>query len=441
MSSTISSERSEGKPYNQDALNAVQNHHAGADSVSLSAPQTSFATPTIQNMPSAPEQECKRNFSFINRAANPVELQSQRDKPICELEIFDVIKQCSEISADAWRALFDECDFFFLNKFKPTVFFDLLKKRASAAGINLVKDMVFLISIYLHRGNNIDKIISMTRPGAERQYLIRLKEGLCIVKDHRTTSGCRSDAVTLRRIATVFPSFVGKVLLEKPPKMAIKICEEYKLPLWAAAEGLLSMFPQVKEFNVLTAVAKAMLYVYNIALYTFLHSQNAKLPAPNGQRVLRMLDSSFNTDFLRDEHRFLALWRSGVLISKPEDQYSTYPGVMNPEFILAGLYNHLTPLKIFKKRHPGWFNVLIANLPQSFEVRFASTPAFDQTMLINSRQPRLSLLTQTPLQFDEANAYRTRFLHEDNLFDLNPANVIVGAREAVQQIPGPSTRN
>ncbi|KAE9416964.1 hypothetical protein Angca_003506, partial [Angiostrongylus cantonensis] len=57
MSSTISRERSKGKPYNQDALNAVSNHHAGAASVSLGAPQPSFATPTIQNVPAAPQQE------------------------------------------------------------------------------------------------------------------------------------------------------------------------------------------------------------------------------------------------------------------------------------------------------------------------------------------------------------------------------------------------
>uniref|UniRef100_A0A0K0DJJ1 MIF4G domain-containing protein n=1 Tax=Angiostrongylus cantonensis TaxID=6313 RepID=A0A0K0DJJ1_ANGCA len=50
-------ERSKGKPYNQDALNAVSNHHAGAASVSLGAPQPSFATPTIQNVPAAPQQE------------------------------------------------------------------------------------------------------------------------------------------------------------------------------------------------------------------------------------------------------------------------------------------------------------------------------------------------------------------------------------------------
>ncbi|VDM62640.1 unnamed protein product [Angiostrongylus costaricensis] len=135
-----------------------------------------------------------------------------------------------------------------------------------------------------------------------------------------------------------------------------------------------------------------------------------------------------------DEYRFQTLWRSGVLISRPEGQYSTYPGVMKPEFILVGLYDHLTPLRIFKK-HPEWFNVLMANLPQSFEVRIASTPAFDQAELIDIPQPHVSLLVQTPLQFEEANAYRTRFLHQGYLFDLNPANVIVGACETVQQVP------
>ncbi|VDM58459.1 unnamed protein product [Angiostrongylus costaricensis] len=57
MSSTISRERSKGKPYGQDALNAISTHHAGAASVPLGAPQPSFATPTIQNVTAAPQQE------------------------------------------------------------------------------------------------------------------------------------------------------------------------------------------------------------------------------------------------------------------------------------------------------------------------------------------------------------------------------------------------
>ncbi|EYB85423.1 hypothetical protein Aduo_006172 [Ancylostoma duodenale] len=56
MSSAISRERGKGKPYTQDALNVGASHHAGAASMPMGAPQPSFATPTIQNIP-APQQE------------------------------------------------------------------------------------------------------------------------------------------------------------------------------------------------------------------------------------------------------------------------------------------------------------------------------------------------------------------------------------------------
>lgn len=56
MSSAISRERSKGKPYNQDAINNVSNHHSGTASMPLGTPQPSFATPTIQSVP-APQQE------------------------------------------------------------------------------------------------------------------------------------------------------------------------------------------------------------------------------------------------------------------------------------------------------------------------------------------------------------------------------------------------
>ncbi|KAK6738486.1 hypothetical protein RB195_020531 [Necator americanus] len=56
MSSAISRERGKSKPYTQDALNVGASHHAGAASMPMGAPQPSFATPTIQNIP-APQQE------------------------------------------------------------------------------------------------------------------------------------------------------------------------------------------------------------------------------------------------------------------------------------------------------------------------------------------------------------------------------------------------
>ncbi|VDO37371.1 unnamed protein product [Haemonchus placei] len=56
MSSAISRERGKGKPYSQDALNVGASHHAGGTSLPMGAPQPSFATPTIPNLPT-PQQE------------------------------------------------------------------------------------------------------------------------------------------------------------------------------------------------------------------------------------------------------------------------------------------------------------------------------------------------------------------------------------------------
>ncbi|VDN36336.1 unnamed protein product [Cylicostephanus goldi] len=89
-------------------------------------------------------------------------------------------------------------------------------------------------------------------------------------------------------------------------------------------------------------MAMAYSFIYNFALADYLHSQDPKLPEPNITTINNIINSSFRTDYLTDDHRFLALWRLGIITKKPQDLEISYHPVGG--FILYNLVDHMHPV-------------------------------------------------------------------------------------------------
>lgn len=307
---------------------------------------------------------------------------------------------------------------FAFDGYDPSKVFNALKSKAIAGGVSeMMKEMSILIFVFIHRGNDIQKILSKTAE-AGRRYLQNLKDIFGIVKDPRTAPEGRQLAITLPRIASVFPPLVAKVLFERPPPLVIRLCSEYHLPVWAAAGGLMAIFPQDPGFKNIAMLAKSMFFMYNTALSHFLNSQNPTLPGPNAQTILNILNSSHISHFLSEDSRFLALWASGLLTVTENTVHPTYFGLFEPECHLTGLYDHLKPLRFFKRKHPEMFNQLMAVLPATMSIRGISTPDVREDVF-NLSQTKLKVEIQSSPTSEEAHFYRTRFSGDGHLFDVD----------------------
>lgn len=146
--------------------------------------------------------------------------------------------------------------------FNPKILCDKLLRRAKAhnkSQESFMDDMSLAIAVYHIRGNNIRKIIETVSPEA-RARLELLRD---IYNISSKVGADKKDAITLGRIAAIFPALTGNVSLKVPNQ--ILMAQKMEMPQDACFLNFASVIPQVYE-EVLTKATAAAQFQYGMVL-------------------------------------------------------------------------------------------------------------------------------------------------------------------------------
>lgn len=167
---------------------------------------------------------------------------------------------------------------------------------------SLMKDLCFLILVFLQRGSSWDKIVNKTNDGVVKIMKL-MKEKYDIDTSKRAaSSSVGKDVVTLPRIAACFPirilqfleMGVGRVLVD------VSVLGDYNIPTWMQHPAMASVVPIQAAASSIRALR---IFAFGVCVLTddVLHRNDGKYTKL--ETIKTYMDASYNTPAVPDGAR------------------------------------------------------------------------------------------------------------------------------------------